>query len=310
MSIHRLAAGVLLALLVAACSEPGSHRGHESETHVAGGGPGQETAGFTVGELAGFGVRVATAAGGEIDASLALPGEVRANGDRLAHLAPRFAGIARDVRKQVGEAVRTGEVLAVIESDTLASYEMRAPFDGVVLDRHVVTGEAVGRDRAAFIIADLRTVWIDVAVYQRALPRVWPRRSVHVRASHGGIEADGTVAFVAPIVDQATRTASARVVLPNPAGAWRPGLFVTAMVSDPVEVAIAVPRAALQRSGGRSILYVVEGERFVPRAVVLGRIGRTRMEVASGLSVGERYAVDGAFLVKAELEKADTVHGH
>jgi cobalt-zinc-cadmium efflux system membrane fusion protein len=255
-------------------------------------------------------VRVATAGPGEVDASLMLPGEVRPNGDRLAHLAPRFAGIAKDVRKQVGDAVRTGEVLAVIESDSLSAYELRAPFDGTVLDRHVVPGESVSRDRAAFIIADLRTVWVDVAVYQRALPRVWPGRAVHITAAHGSLEADATVAFVAPVVDQATRTASARVVLPNPEGSWRPGLFVSAMVSDPIQAAVAVPRAAVQRVDGVPVVFVADDEHFAPRAVVLGRVGRTRAEVVSGLAAGERFAVDGAFLVKAELEKGEAGHGH
>jgi len=303
MVIHRIAIATLAAAAVAACTDRVARESHEP-------GATHEPSPFTVSELSGFGVRVATAGPGEVDASIVLPGEVRPNADRLAHLAPRFAGVAREVRKQVGDAVRTGEVLAVIESDTLAPFELRAPFDGVVLDRHVVTGEAVGRDRAAFIIADLRTVWIDVAIYQRALPRVWPGRAVHVRASHGGVEADGTVAFVSPIVDQGTRTAAARVVLPNPGGAWRPGLFVSAMVSDPVQAAVAVPHAAVQRAGERSILYVVDGDHFTPRVVVPGRLGRTLVEVASGLSPGERYAVDGAFLVKAELEKSEAEHAH
>jgi cobalt-zinc-cadmium efflux system membrane fusion protein len=179
-----------------------------------------------------------------------------------------------------------------------------------VLARHVVPGETTGPDRTAFIVADLRTVWIEVAVYQRALAQVVTGRPVHVTATHGAAETEGTIAFVAPVVDQATRTAVARVVLPNPDGRWWPGLFVTATVLDPAAAPVVVPREAVERVDGRTAVFVVDGDHFRAQPVALGRVGRTRAEVVAGLGPGERYAVSNVFLVKAELEKGEAGHGH
>jgi cobalt-zinc-cadmium efflux system membrane fusion protein len=257
-----------------------------------------------------FGVTLAEAGPGPVDVAIELPGEVRPNADRLAHLAPRFAGIVRAVHKRVGDSVRAGEALAVIESETLARYELRAAFDGTVIDRHVTAGEVVRPDTPAFIVADLATVWIEVAVYQKDLPLVGVGRKVYVDGGPGIAGAEGTVAAVAPIVDQATRTAVARVVLENPDGRWRPGMFVTAVVLDPTPAPLIVPKSALHADGGRTVVFVAEGERFEMRPVVLGRVGRTAAEITTGLAAGERVAADGSFLVKAELAKGEAGHAH
>jgi cobalt-zinc-cadmium efflux system membrane fusion protein len=74
---------------------------------------------------------------------------------------------------------------------------------------------------------------------------------------------------------------------------------------DPVPAAVAAPRAALQTIDGRSVVFTEEGGRIAPRPVSLGRTGRSVVEITSGLEPGERYAVAGTFLLKAELQKGE-----
>jgi cobalt-zinc-cadmium efflux system membrane fusion protein len=91
---------------------------------------------------------------------------------------------------------------------------------------------------------------------------------------------------------------------------WRPGTFVTASVQDATSAPVVVPRAAVQRVDGESVVFAVDGQRFVPRIVTLGRAGRTRLEITAGLAPGDRYAETGSFLVKAEVGKHDAGHDH
>jgi cobalt-zinc-cadmium efflux system membrane fusion protein len=126
---------------------------------------------------------------------------------------------------------------------------------------------------------------------------------VRITAGYGVADAEGAVSYVSPILDETTRTATARTVLPNPDGRWRPGMFVTAHVLDPIEAAIAVPTTALQREGEDRIIFVVDGDVFRPRRVTLGRTGLTTAEITAGLQPGERFAATGSYLVKAELGK-------
>lgn len=198
--------------------------------------------------------------------------------------------------------------------ERLAWYPLRAPFDGLVIEKHLTLGERHGDDSNAFTIADLSSVWVDINVFQKDLPQVRKGQRVWV-STVGGTSAQGTVSFVAPIVDHKTRTALARVVLPNPDRQWRPGLFVNAELAVGGDGAsIVVPKGAEQRMDGRAIVFVDEGHEFRAAAVSLGRRDASRVEVLSGLSPGERVVVEGAFELKAKIITsglgAHAGHGH
>jgi membrane fusion protein, heavy metal efflux system len=286
------------------------HEDHADEGEHHDGEDGERRT-FTVAEFEGFGVRVGTAGPGLVDAGIELPGEVRPNGDFIAHLAPRFPGIAREVRKRVGDDVRAGEVMAVVEGDNLASFPLRAAFPGTVIDRHVSLGEVVGPDRPAFIVADLSSVWVEIDVYQSALDRVRTGQTVRISENRGRNVAEGVVSYVSPVVDQATRTARARVALANPDGRWRPGGFVTVLLLEPTSAEVVVPRRAVHRVDGERVVFVVAGDQFEARAVTLGPSGRSLVAITKGLAPGERFADEGSFLVKAELAKgAGAGHHH
>ena len=261
--------------------------------------------------LTEFGIEVATAGPGPIERTIALPGEVRPNQDRLAHVAPRFAGIAREVRARIGDAVKAGQVMAIVESEALAPYPLKTQIDGVVIAKHITVGEPVSSDRDAFTVADLRDVWVDVSVYQNHLRDVQLGQPALISAGHGLEEARGTISYVSPVVDEETRTAIARVVLPNPGSVWRPGLFVTARIAvERVEVPVAVPLTALELVEGKTVVFV-EGEHgFAARPVTLGRRDQTSVEVPAGLAPGERYVAKGGFTLKAELARGEMRGGH
>lgn len=264
---------------------------------------------LTASQLAAFGVTVATAGPAKIDHGVELLGEVRPNGDTLAHIVPRFPGIVRQVRATVGDDVRAGDVLATIESnESLAPYELKTQLDGTVIERHITRGESVDREKQAFVIADLSSVWVDLAVYQKDLDHVRVGQSVLV--SSGSAEAEGKISYIAPVVDEPTRTAIARVVLPNPQHTWRPGLFVTARLLDPIPAGVTIERSAIQTIEGQATVFVEAGEGFEARPVTLGRTGETLVEVLDGLDSGARYVATNSFLLKAELGKGQAEHEH
>jgi membrane fusion protein, heavy metal efflux system len=193
---------------------------------------------------------------------------------------------------------------------------VRAPIDGVVLQRTVTLGQAVERATDAFKIADIGHVWIDLDLYEKDLPYVNVGERVEIRADAYPAEVfKGRVAYVVPVVDEATRTAKVRVELLNPNGKLSFGQLVTArLVGDPANVAVAVlavPRAAIQRVDGRSVVFVrsqtkpddkaQDGPGFERRVVELGVSTGDQVEIRRGIKEGELVASDGAFLLKSEL---------
>lgn len=262
-------------------------------------------------QRARLGITVAQAGPGTIDTFTQLPGEVRPNGDAVAHIVPRYPGIVREVRKNIGDAVRAGEVLAVVESsESLASYQLTTAIDGTVIQKHVTRGEAIDREKGAFVVADLRNVWVDLAVYQKDLDQVSRGQMVRISAGKEIPPAQGVISYLTPTVDAPTRTATARVVLPNDDGRWRPGMFVTARVLAPVEAALVVPLTAIQSYEENSVVFVDTPDGFEPHPVVLGTRGETQVAVLSGLEPGETYAATNSFLLKAELGKGEAEHDH
>ena len=334
--------------------------------------------------LAEFDIEVATAGPGALHLTLTFPGEVKVNQDHFAHIVPRVSGVVHSVYKSIGDRVRAGDVLAVLDSRELADlkamylanlerlaiaesnyrreetlfgkkitseqeylearqalaearialrsvrqkllalgfseayidalpeqpehalvhYELTAPIDGVVVEKHVSRGEALNADADAFAIADLSTVWVDLNVFQKDLDFVREGQQVALVTTGGQLRGQGTISYVRPIVGEETRTAIARIVLPNPDGRWRPGLFVNGTITvDAVEVPMLVPKSAVITMGGDTVIFVETPEGFVARPVTVGRENGTHVEITSGLKPGERYVARGGFALKAELEK-------
>ncbi len=265
-------------------------------------------------ERAEFGIELAVARPGTITHVVDLPGEVLPNEDRLAHIVPRFPGIVTTVYAQVGAIVRADEVLAIIESnESLAPYELTTLTTGTIIAKHITPGEAVTRGSQAFVIADLTSVWVHLSVYQKDLPVVHVGQSVTISAGHGLPQATGTISYLTPTVDEETRTATTRVVLPNAKKQWRPGMFVTGhVVVERTDVSLAVPVTTLQTLAAQTIVFVETTTGFQARPVTTGRSDDRSIEIREGLSPGERYVSRGGFTLKAELSRNqfDDSHGH
>lgn len=259
-----------------------------------------------------FGIELATAAPGTVAVETVLPGEIQINQDRLAHVIPRYPGVVLEVKKNIGDPVKKGDVVAVLEgNDSLTPYPLRAMIDGVVIDKHITMGESLQTDRDVYAIADLSDVWVSITLYQKDLAMVEKGQSVTISGGVHLAPSQGKIDYVSPTLDERTRTGYARVVLPNPDGRWKPGMFITAQVEVANEAAaIVIPQTALQTLEAGVSVFVETDEGFEPRAVELGRANRTQMEILSGLKAGERYVAKGAFTLKAELGRGEMDEGH
>lgn len=195
--------------------------------------------------------------------------------------------------------------------ESLSRYEMVAPFAGTVINRHIALGEMLKDDTEAFMIADLSTVWVNIQVYPKDLSHVRDGQTVIISAGNGIPDIQGTIEYVEPVVGDRTRAAVARVVLPNPEGRWRPGLFVTArVIVESVDVPVLVPKTALKTMEGKPTAFVREDEGFEPRIVKTGRSDASNVEILAGLQAGDLLASNGTFLLKAEAGKGEAAHEH
>jgi cobalt-zinc-cadmium efflux system membrane fusion protein len=263
-------------------------------------------------DLSKYGVAFSDAAPGKLAVELKVPGEVKLNGDMLAHMVPRFPGVVRQVMKNLGDTVKKGDVLAIFENNAnLAPFEMRSQMDGVIIEKNVALGEVIGTSDEAFVVADLNQVWVDLFIYPADLPRAKAGQRVRIIDQTSGKETAGTLAYVAPTISDHTRTALARVVLSNPDLAWRPGTFVTgAIVVDESDVPVMIDGMSIQDIAGVPTVFVKKDNTFVAMPVRLGRKDDKNAEVLEGIPVGSRIATVGSFLLKSELTKGSAGEEH
>lgn len=191
----------------------------------------------------------------------------------------------------------------------LTRYEIRSPIDGIVTEKHLSLGEAVTNNANIFIVADLSTVWAEMTIYAKDLNTVKVGQKATVKATAFESRSSGTVFYVGALVGEQTRTAKARVVLPNPQGVWRPGLPVNInVVADELEVPVAVSAEAIQTVRDWTVVFGRYGLNFEARPIELGRSDGRFIEVIKGLTAGEQYAAKNSFLIKADLGKAGASH--
>ena len=192
----------------------------------------------------------------------------------------------------------------------LNRFELRAPYDGLVVERKLSVGEAVREDTHIMTISDMSSVWVEVSIPAKDLPLLRVGAKVLVRATAFDAKATGTVAFVGALVGEQTRMARARILLANPQGTWRPGLFVSIEVNAAnLQVPVAVETEAVQTLGNRQVVFVREDKRFVPRSVKLGISDDKYIEVLEGLPAGTPYAARGSYIIKSELTKMTSEEG-
>ncbi|MBR0720801.1 divalent metal ion exporter adaptor subunit IhpB [Bradyrhizobium manausense] len=262
-------------------------------------------------KLAAAGVTLAEAASVTLTDTLSFNGILRANQEAVVQVTPRFPGLAKSIQKRIGDKVGKDDLLAAIESNqSLTVYELRAPIAGTVIERQISLGEYASEQKPAFVVADLSTIWVDLSIYRQDLKRVRLSDEVLIDPDDGRGEIKGTISYVAPIGSSETQTALARVVLPNPDGRLRPGLFVTArLVLAARNVAVAVRRSAIQTLENKTIVFVREdNDKIEARPVELGDSDPKFVEIRAGLSAGERYVAENSFVVKAEMGKGDADH--
>lgn len=333
-------------------------------------------------QIQAAGIELAEAGPRRLKRLLSLPGEIRFDEDRTSHIVPRAAGVVESVQVNLGQAVKRGELLAVIASQQISDqrselaaagrrvelarttfqrerqlwvdqisaeqdylqarqalqeaeialnnarqkmnalsgsaqlvggnrYEMRAPFDGVVVEKHLSVGEVVSESSAAFTLSDLSRVWATFGVFPKDLDKVRVGQPVSVSSSELGTQVQGQVAYVGSLLGEQTRTATVRVTLANPNDAWRPGLFVSVQVAtEAFDVPVSVPQAAIQAVEERPSVFVRVAEGFQATPVVIGASQDGFVEIREGLEAGAQVATRGSFTLKSELGKGAAEHGH
>ncbi len=187
----------------------------------------------------------------------------------------------------------------------------RSPVNGVVIEKAILAGQRIMAGEAIYQIADLSTVWLDGEVFERDLPSVRLGRDVVAEfpALPGGPRT-GRISYIYPTINPETRTARVRVTLPNPGLTLKPGMYATFSFAAATEPVLSVPRSAILSTGKRNLVFVrLPDGMLAPRDIGIGIATDERIEVRSGLALGDTVVSSATFLVDAESNLGSLLSG-
>lgn len=277
-----------------------TYASYEGRTTIAAeaakqGGVRSEKAGpQTMGELIDMAGRIEITPEGKADVRARLPGQIL-----------WMSG-------QLGQRVSKGQALARVESShSLQTYSISAPISGIIVEKSANIGDVTG-DRALFVIADPTQLHAEYFVYPRDAERVRVGQSVMVRSLSGEATLNAEVEAILPTADLASQTVMAHVHLPpTAANVFRPGMGVNGVFTvASAQVPLAVRTKAIQRFRDFEVVYAKVGNTYEVRMLEIGRRTPEWTEILGGLKPGTEYVTDGAFLIRADVEKSGASHDH
>ena len=186
---------------------------------------------------------------------------------------------------------------------TASHKTLGAPFSGVIIGYDVAEGELVGPDRELLTLADVSSVWVLADVYEKDLRLVRTGESVEVVTSaYPERVFKGELTYISDVLEQETRTARVRCVVPNGDRALKLNMFVTVKIpSVRRTVSVAVPESAIQNLGGQEVIFIVEGSgRFRKEAVQTG-LSADGWIAIEALDEGVQVITQGSFYLKSVL---------
>jgi membrane fusion protein, copper/silver efflux system len=197
--------------------------------------------------------------------------------------------------EQIDQLERTGEVTK--------NLTLVAPFNGVVMEKMVVAGQGVMPGMKLYRLANLSTVWVEGEVFEQDLGLIRVGAPVHVElGAYPGRTFAGRVSFVWPMVEAQSRTGRVRVVLANPQGLIKPGMYATLLFDATLgRDLLSLPAEAIVQTGERNLVFVLAADGALePREVTVGGRADGRIRILSGVAEGDRVVASANFLIDAE----------
>jgi Cu(I)/Ag(I) efflux system membrane fusion protein len=220
-------------------------------------------------------------------------GDASGSWDTLLDAARQRLSVWKVPRGQVDRIERTLE--------PVRTFTLSAPRAGVIVAKRAFVGAFVEPGTELYVISDLSKLWVQLDVYEADVPYVRLGDTAKLTIEGVSEAVTGTISYLAPTIDEATRTLKARLDVDNAAGMLRPGAFVNAELSLMVGHGLVLPESAVIRTGTRNIVFVVHGgEHIQPREVKLGPLVEGAYRVDAGVTAGEEVATGAQFLIDSE----------
>ena len=208
--------------------------------------------------------------------------------------AARLAALGMSAR-QIKKLRRTRKVSRLVD--------VYAPQDGYVVDLNIREGMFVKPRTTIMTIAGLKSIWVNVEIYEGQAAWVAKGQKAVMRLSFApGDIWEGVVDYVYPTVDPKSRTVRTRLKFLNADEKLKPNMYAEISLFGKARTGVlSIPREAVIRTGKQErVILALGGGRFRPAKVITGIEAGNRIEIIVGLNEGEKVVTSGQFLIDSE----------
>lgn len=240
------------------------------------------------------------------ESSIEVLGEIAQETEKTIHITSLEVGVLKAYLKEVGEIVEKGTPLCEVTTKTGQVIQITSPQHGLILVRYVKEGDPVDSVTSIMTVANADEIRASFNVYEKDISKVRLKQKVIVKSvAYPDKEFNGEIVFIAPNVDEATRSIKIRVNIDNKADLLKFGMFVTGDIIELSEKPVLLlPSEAVVTIDDKPAVFVsVSPEEFTAVPVKLGRRGKL-IEILEGLKKGDKIVVRGSFQLKSELLKS------
>lgn len=186
--------------------------------------------------------------------------------------------------------------------DVDQAFVLRAPIDGIVVERRVNPGQWVNEDSdALFTLSDPGSLWLFIDVPEHLLGTIQPGQQVQAQTS-AGMQVSAQIEYVADHVDAVTRTVTARASVANPQRSLKAGSFLRIQIEVPAVAGVDVPAGAILLIDDQQWVFVADAAgSYWRQPVAASAIDRGRMRITQGLQAGTQVVVQGALLLQQAM---------
>lgn len=225
-------------------------------------------------------------------------------------ISARFDGQIKNVFVELGQPVEQGDKLITIESnESLKSYTVVSPINGVVLARAANVGEQ-SQGRILLSVLDTNRLTAELSVFGADQQRVAIGAGVKLSNADNSNQVTGKVSYISPNL-KANQARTLRVDVTSEENVFTVGQFVTGLVDvAQYSVPMAVKRNGLQSFRDFTVVYAKVGDEYEVRMLELGREAGEWVEVLGGIKLGTEYVTENSFIIKADIEKSGASHDH
>ena len=184
----------------------------------------------------------------------------------------------------------------------LQTLTIRAPIDGVVLERMAIAGERVDRMSPVYRIADLSLLWLEIAVPREKIAAVKP--GMRVAIAGYSLDSPALVTSIARSINPATQAITVRAILIEPGHGLRPGEFVSVkIIADSSDASTrslwVLPSAAVTRRDARHYVFTRTSSGFDVREVLVVNADSDNVYLSADVNSDTSIAVRGVSTLKA-----------